>query len=77
MDGGNLRQMLIPELLIKQKGGDVGSGCGHMPSPVNPTCLLPCPSMHSEKACVYIVIWICQPIRDQPELLPGACVISD
>ena len=25
MDGGNLRQMLIPELLIKQKGGDVGS----------------------------------------------------
>ena len=50
MDGGNLRQMLIPELLIKQKGEmwEAGAAAG----PVKPACLLPCPNMCSEAACV-------------------------
>ena len=78
MDGGNLRQMLIPELLIKQKGEmwEAGAAAG----PVKPTCLLPCPSMCSEAACqagLFLVIQTCQPICERPELVPGACVNSD
>jgi hypothetical protein len=39
MDGGNLRQTLIPELLIKQKGGDAESGCGHRPHEGEPAAV--------------------------------------
>ena len=48
-------------------------------------CLLPCLSMRSEAACVGCLPgWtvprdpdLCQPISDQPELVPGECVNSD
>ena len=59
---------------------EVGEAAG----PVKPTCLLPCPSMRSEAACVGCLPGWTVP-RDPdlsaylwtPKLVPGACVNSD
>ena len=58
----------------------VGSGCGCMGQDVYCLAQACTVKLHAWAACrarLSLVIQTCQPIRDLPELVPGACVNSD